>query len=145
MPWLTPAAAPARARCLAEELATSVGANPLWLGAATHDRWTAATSHVPYLAANALAAVTPLEAAPMVGPGFRSTSRLAVSSASMILDILQTNRANVLDGLRDLRARLDLLEGLLAGEQYERLAGALAEGAARRTDLVEASRKERQL
>ncbi len=69
---------------------------PLWLDAETHDRWTAATSHLPYLVASALTNCTPLEARPLVGPGFRGTARLSVSSTAMMLDILASNRHNIL-------------------------------------------------
>jgi prephenate dehydrogenase len=103
-----------RACSLAEQLAGALGARPVWLDAAEHDRWTASTSHVPYLVACALAAATPLEASQLVGPGFRSTSRLAGSSTSMMLDILKTNRAPVLAALRQVRMRIDHLETLLA-------------------------------
>ncbi len=81
-----------------------VGAHPLWLDAETHDRWVAATSHVPYLVANALAAATPLEARPLVGPGLRSTTRLAPSGWTMMQDILETNRPNILAGLQEFPA-----------------------------------------
>ncbi len=118
-----------RACRLAEELASAADACPLWLDAETHDRWTAGTSHLPYLAANALAAITPVEAAPLVGPGFRSTTRVATTPVEVMLDILRTNRENVLTGLAELRGRLDLLESLLADERYGELAGALTEGA----------------
>ena len=37
-------------------------ARPIWLDAQIHDRWVAATSQLPFLVANALAAVAPLEA-----------------------------------------------------------------------------------
>ncbi len=49
---------------VAKSLAHAVGAHPVWIDAATHDRWTAATSHVPYLLASALIRATPLEASP---------------------------------------------------------------------------------
>lgn len=85
-----------RALQLAAELTSLLGARPLWLDPETHDQWVAATSHLPYLLANTLAAATPLAAAPLVGPGFRSTSRLAGSSSEMMLDILLTNREQIL-------------------------------------------------
>jgi prephenate dehydrogenase len=109
----TPGSSP-RSRGLAEQLVDLVGANPLWLDAAMHDRWVAATSHVPYLVANALAAATPLDARPMVGPGLRSTTRLAPTSWTMMRDILETNRPNILGGLQNFRKQIEILESLLA-------------------------------
>ena len=104
-----------RARVACAQIAEAIGARPLWLDPATHDRWTAATSHIPYLAAIALAAITPREAAPLVGPGFRSATRLAASSTRMMRDILATNRQNVLAGLSGLIQHLEQMEVLLAG------------------------------
>ena len=79
----------------------------------THDRWTAATSHMPYLIASALAASTPQDVAPLVGPGFQSTSRLAASDITMMLDILATNQAQVLKALACYRDALDKIESVL--------------------------------
>lgn len=110
-----------RARDLAVQLAQLVGANPLWLEAETHDRWVAATSHVPYLAANALAAVTPLDARPLVGPGFRSTTRLAPSNWTMMCDTLETNRPNILAGLKRFRLQIEELESLLTSGDLQAL------------------------
>jgi prephenate dehydrogenase len=95
-----------RAHTFAEALADAVGALPLWIDPASHDRWVAATSHLPYLLANALAGVTPVEAAPLIGPGFRSTSRLAPTPLSVMMDILRTNRQPVLEALQRLRVIL---------------------------------------
>jgi len=117
-----------RGRALALDLAKAVGANPLWIDAETHDRWVAATSHLPYLVANALASATPVDAQPMVGPGLRSTTRLAGSSPEMMLDILSTNRENVLEALRRYRQALDDLEDTLAGQDWKALVQQLAQG-----------------
>ncbi|MEW6648804.1 MAG: prephenate dehydrogenase/arogenate dehydrogenase family protein [Chloroflexota bacterium] len=125
------------ARRLAGELAHAVGAHPIWLDAHQHDRLTAATSHLPFLAANALAAITPLEAAALVGPGFRSTTRVAGSPTHIMLDILAANRANLLDGLAQLRGQLELLETALKNEDWDRLSQALGAGARRRQQLTE--------
>jgi prephenate dehydrogenase len=100
-----------RARAIAVQLARAVGAEALWLEPETHDRWTAATSHLPYLASVALTLATPQDCAPMIGPGFRSATRLAGSSTTMMLDILTTNQANVLEALARLRQQLAYLEG----------------------------------
>lgn len=126
-----------RARALAEALALAVGARPLWLDAHTHDRWTAAASHLPYLTANALAAVTPLEARPLVGPGFRSTARLAPSPLGMMADILATNQENLLTGLQALRRQLEAIETCLACGDEKGLGALLSQGAAHYESLVE--------
>lgn len=119
------------------ELVQAIGARPLWLDAETHDRWAAATSHLPYLLANALAAVTPPEAALLVGPGFRSTSRLAPSSQQMMVDILSTNRQNVLSSLGALKSRLEALERALADPDEAALKYLLDDGAEQYRKLID--------
>ncbi|HLA98028.1 MAG TPA: prephenate dehydrogenase [Anaerolineales bacterium] len=127
-----------RARTLAVQLAEAIGARPLWLDAETHDRWVAATSHAPYLLACALTLATPREAAPLVGPGFRSASRLAGSSAIMMGDILRTNRENVLLACSRIKAELKDIERLLFEEDYPALMKLLEEVAAYRQAMAEA-------
>ena len=126
----------AQARALGKALALAVGACPLWLDAAQHDRWVAATSHAPYLLANALAGATAVECAPMIGPGFRSTARLAGSSPAMMLDILATNADHIAGALAGARERIEQMERLLADEQFEALAALLEDGRARYTALI---------
>lgn len=119
-----------RAQALAEQVVRVIGARLLCIDADTHDRWTACTSHLPYLLASALAGVTPIVAAPLVGPGFRSTSRLAGTPSGVMLDILMTNKEFVLQALRSFRERLDRMENQMrAGdwmgleEELDRAAG----------------------
>jgi prephenate dehydrogenase len=124
------------ARRLAESLVYAAGSRPVWLEASEHDRLLAATSHLPYLLANALAAATPDEAAPLVGPGFRSTSRVGATPPAIMNDILFTNRENVLLALAAFRSRLDLLESLLSQAQSEQLYSTLTQGAEKQRRLV---------
>jgi prephenate dehydrogenase len=110
-----------RARSLALQIIQVIGAHPLWLDAANHDRWAAATSHLPYLLASSLVATTPVEAAPLIGPGYLSSTRLAGSSTQMMLDILMTNRKNLLAVLNRYQEKLQDLSQLLAAGDDERL------------------------
>jgi len=126
-----------RARAFAEALAAAVGAVPLWIDPATHDRWVAVTSHLPYLLANALAGVTPAEAAPLIGPGFRSTSRLALASLPVMLDILRTNRQPVLEALHRYRNQVEVFEKYLSEGDFTELSSLLAAGARRRQTLMQ--------
>jgi len=126
-----------RARILAAQLAHRIGALPVWLDPQVHDRWAAATSHLPYLLSCVLALATPLDAAPMVGPGFRSSSRLAASSLNMMEDILRTNQENVLQSLAHFRDELGRLEELLTREDYPNLLLALERAADNHRLLVE--------
>ena len=125
-----------RLRRLAEQLVRLVGARPLWLEAETHDRWVAATSHVPYLVANALAAITPVETRPLVGPGLRSSTRLAPSGWSMMRDILETNRPNILAGLQRFRQQIEDLENRLETGDLAAVEQLTAQGAQNYDALV---------
>lgn len=131
------------ARHLAEELAQAVGAHALWLDVETHDRWTSATSHLPYLVANALAGSTPEESAPMVGTGFISTTRVALTPVDMMLDIILTNRANVMQALHSFRGQLDQIEHCLAEGDEDTLRKLLQKGGAQRESLVPSPRQDR--
>lgn len=117
-----------RARRLAEELARASGAQPLWIEADEHDRMVAATSHTPYLVANALALATPPAVKPLVGPGFRGMTRLAGSSSQMMADVLATNRENVGEALRRVREQMQRCEAALAAEDWDLLAEMMDSG-----------------
>lgn len=107
---------------LVQELVRSLGAKPLLLSPERHDRLVAATSHLPYLASIALVAMAQAGAAEdpalwdLTAGGFRDMSRLAASNVNMSLDILLTNRENILSRLDALmrhlgRTRSALYEG----------------------------------
>lgn len=49
----------------------------------------------------------------MIGPGFRSTARLAPSPWSVMGDILETNRDNILQAIQEFRSDFDQLEKYL--------------------------------
>jgi prephenate dehydrogenase len=102
-----------------------LGARPLWLGAQQHDYAVALSSHLPQLAAVALASFLydrvdenglPLT---LAGPGLRDTLRLAGSPYSTWRDILLTNREYIAASL-DLFARhLDDLRERLSSRDLE--------------------------
>jgi prephenate dehydrogenase len=56
-----------------------------------------------------------------VGPGFLSTSRLASSYAPMMMDVVQTNRQNILKALSTFRSSLEEIEGCLERGDYRAL------------------------
>lgn len=101
------------------------GARPLWLGAPQHDYAVGLASHLPQLAAVALAGFLydrldenglPIT---LAGPGLRDSLRLAGSSYAMWRDIVLTNQ-EVLSAALDLLARrLDDLRERLASRELE--------------------------
>jgi len=124
------------ARRVAVELAQTLGALPLWMDAASHDRWIASSSHLPYLLANALAASTPPEAKPLIGPGFRSTTRVGATPSAMMLDVLLTNRENILAAAAAFTSCFEQLTGLLERRDEAGLLQLLDEGSASQISLV---------
>ena len=108
---LTPqGAAPGPVRVL-KGLIRSVGARPVTLSPAAHDRVVAFLSHVPQLVAYALSEAArkdPVSARSLAlaGPGFRDMTRLASSPRALWREILQENRADVDRALRAFRRSL---------------------------------------
>ena len=110
-----------RALSAASQIIEALGAKARILDALEHDRILASTSHFPFLLSSALALATPSEAASLVGPGFRSASRLAGTPSSMMMGVLQSNRANILNALKSFRNSLNEIEALLQEENYAQL------------------------
>lgn len=110
-----------QAKSAARQIISAVGAHPIEMTAEEHDRILASTSHLPFLLASALAHSTPQEFAPLIGPGFRSATRLAGTPSSMMMGVLHSNRDNVLNAIQDFRASLDEIEIALENENYPEL------------------------
>jgi prephenate dehydrogenase len=101
------------ARNAALQIIEAIGATPVWVSADAHDRILAITSHLPYLLSAALTLITPDDAAPLIGPGFRSASRLADTPSSMMLGVLQSNRGEILSALSRLQDQLTIMRNTL--------------------------------
>jgi prephenate dehydrogenase len=107
------------------KILNKVGARPLWIGAQQHDYAVGLASHLPQLAAVALASFLydrldenglPIT---LAGPGLRDSLRLAGSPYSMWRDIVLTNR-EILSASLDLFARrLDELRERLGSRELE--------------------------
>ncbi len=110
-----------RALSAAHQIIEAIGAKPKVLNPVEHDRILASTSHLPFLISSALALATPQDVASFVGPGFKSTSRLAGTSSSMMLGVLQSNRENVLSALHEMQNQLAEIESVLSSEDFAKL------------------------
>lgn len=108
-------------RTLVEQVVTRIGANPIWLNANEHDRWVAYTSHLPYLMAAALSGSLPVQARAMIGPGFRSASRLAATPSAMMLEIINSNRENIGKSIDDFLEEIRVLRDLLVAGEDEQM------------------------
>lgn len=108
-----------RAEAVCRAVVESVGATPLFLEPADHDRLVAVVSHLPYFVASLLmqrAAEAAREDAriwPVSASGFRDTSRLSGSGPEMFLDIVRTNREAILEQLYAYRGQLQEVIHLL--------------------------------
>ena len=128
----------ARALSAAHQIIEAVGATVVLLDAEEHDYALAFTSHLPFLLSSALVHATPDNAARFIGPGFRSVSRLAGTSSSVMLGVLQSNRENVIEAVVRFRTALDEFETALRVEDDNQLQGLLDHAAAQYTDLMSA-------
>ena len=120
----------------AKQLVEVLEARMVLEDAIQHDAALAATSHLPYLISSALALATPLETGRFVGPGFRSTARLAGTPASMMLGVLETNRDQVLERLKDFQSALDQLEHALERDDMPALQNLLDSAQSRYQTLL---------
>ncbi|MFM2154339.1 MAG: hypothetical protein RL382_240 [Actinomycetota bacterium] len=83
---------------LALELIAFLGATPVELTAADHDRAVAKISHLPQIAASLIAKQltgTPTEWMELAGQGLRDTTRIAGSDESLWKEIIHSNRAEL--------------------------------------------------
>jgi prephenate dehydrogenase len=116
---------------LGKSLVLAAGGTPIVLGAERQDHLAATLSHLPYLLACSLVrtadALTSSDPASweIVAGGYRDTSRVAGSDVRMMLDILTTNRREVLGAVSAYRDRLDEVIDLLAKRDDETLASVL--------------------
>lgn len=88
-----------------------------------HDRLVAATSHVPHIAASAVAQAVPDDdiARAAVGPGFRDTTRVAEGRPELWRDICLTNGKAIATELVQLQMRLQKFADALASNDGEAL------------------------
>jgi prephenate dehydrogenase len=106
-------------------LLAALGAEPVWMDAETHDRAVALISHLPQLAAVALAGV--LRDAPdesgvlltLAGPGARDSLRLAGSPYALWRDVCFANRENIAAALDRLALALEQVRTHLASRELE--------------------------
>jgi prephenate dehydrogenase len=113
-----------RARAFWEAL----GARVELMGAEEHDRALALTSHLPHLAAAALAGLVPQELLGLTATGFRDTTRLASGDPALWAGIFLSNRAAVLAALERLGGQLERFRQALAAGDREEVEALLRQG-----------------
>jgi prephenate dehydrogenase len=113
----------------------SLGANVVSMPAATHDKILAATSHLPHLAASALAAATGEDDLPWVASGWLDTTRVAAGDAELWRQIFESNRPQLLKALAKYEKSLAALRRALERGDQRKLTEILLE-AKRKRDAV---------
>ena len=102
-----------------------LGARPVAVDAATHDRLVAVFSHLPHVLANVLASQAAGrlsehgEALRQVGPSFRDMTRVAGANTAMWSDIYRSNRAAIAEEIRRFRDELSEVERRLEAGEVE--------------------------
>lgn len=126
-PWfLLDAGADEEASACVHRLVLTLGARPLRTTAEEHDRAMAIVSHLPHLAASALAELAVDEGVlPYAGPGFRDTTRIAGGPDAIWRDIFAENRDALIDALGIFVRRLDDLHAALVSGEAEGVKAAL--------------------
>jgi prephenate dehydrogenase len=142
--FLTPLAAtePERYRA-AHSLVTSLGARPVAIDPAAHDRLVAVTSHLPHALANILVSQAgsarvdghdPLAAA---GGALRDMTRIAGANPRIWVDIFLDNREALGPALAEHRRRVEQLEAALAAGDAGSIARWIGEASGNRRRMLE--------
>jgi prephenate dehydrogenase len=117
------------------QLVTSVGARVVALDADAHDEAVAAISHVPHVAASALAnlaserAESGSDVLRLAAGGFKDMTRIAAGSPDLWAGICLDNREAVVRGLSQLRAQLEDFTGRVAARDRDGVRDWLARAA----------------
>jgi prephenate dehydrogenase len=120
------------ALAVVEQFWQSLGALTVRMSPDEHDRAVATTSHLPHLAATALALATGSGELPLVARGWLDTTRIAAGDADLWQQIIAANREHVLAALEQFGNELAEIQGSIEAQDWARLEALLAEGKARR-------------
>ena len=142
--FLTPLAAtePARYRT-AHAFAVSLGARPVAIDPAAHDRLVAVTSHLPHALANVLlnqagsARVEGHDPLTSAGGSLRDMTRIAGANPRIWVDIFLENREELRTALAEHRRRVEQLESALDSGDAGFLARWIGEASGNRRRMLE--------
>src|SRR3954469_4632162 len=112
----------------------ALGANVQNMTPARHDTALAMTSHLPHLAAVAIAAATPSEFLHLTATGWRDTTRVAGGDPNLWQAILSANRQHVLDAIDMLSQTVGNLRESLEQGDNESLLSILQAAAKKKRD-----------
>jgi prephenate dehydrogenase len=118
-----------------EEFWQSLGARTVRMSPDEHDAAVAAISHLPHLAASALAAATPEKWISLAAGGWGDTTRIAAGDVELWRQILSVNRSHVLRSLEEFEKTLAWFREALARGDDAELVCLLEQGKSRRDAL----------
>jgi prephenate dehydrogenase len=96
-----------------EQFWQSLGSLVVRMTPEEHDKALAVTSHLPHLAASALAAIVPENFFRFAGTGMLDTTRIAAGDPELWLQIFIHNRENILNALQQYGSKLSILHASL--------------------------------
>jgi prephenate dehydrogenase len=143
--YLTPT--PATSGMLYERLhrtLAGLGAQPVAIDPATHDRLMASVSHLPHVLANVLVSQAARalsedeEQLPAAGPSFRDATRVAGANDAIWTDIYLANRDAVVERIDDTVRRLEDVRAALEAGDADAVAAWNAQAREDRRELLEA-------
>ena len=144
--FLTPLAATAPERYRgAHSLATTLGARPVAIDPASHDRLVAVTSHLPHALANVLvnqagaARIDGHDPLATAGGALRDMTRIAGANPRIWIDIFLDNRAALSEVLGEHRRRVEQLESALADGDAGAVARWIGEASGNRRRMLESA------
>jgi prephenate dehydrogenase len=118
-----------------EELWEALGSVVIKMPPDEHDQALSLTSHLPHLAAVALAATVPEQLYRISGTGLRDVTRLASGNPRLWLEIAEQNRDHVLTALEQYGRQLAALHGAIRDRDRTRLENLLLQAKKNRDAL----------
>jgi prephenate dehydrogenase len=109
------------------EFWSGLGATVREMSAEEHDQALAATSHLPHLAAAAIAGATPERYVTLTAGGWQDTTRIAAGDPALWRQIMLANRENLLAALAQLSTSLDAWRHALEAQDAAELERLLTE------------------
>jgi prephenate dehydrogenase len=106
---------------------SGLGANVIQMSAEEHDSALAMTSHLPHLAAAAIAGATPERYVTLTAGGWQDTTRIAAGDPVLWRQIMLSNRENLLAALGQLTTLLDAWRAALEAQDATELERLLTE------------------
>jgi prephenate dehydrogenase len=121
------------------DLWEGVGSTVIPVDPKAHDQLVARTSHVPHIAASAVAQLLDSfeDIKPFIGNGFKDATRIAEGRPEIWRDICITNKESVLEGIAHVMERLQFVADSLESSDAEKLDAFFQAGQDARNKVIE--------